>query len=552
MDPAHADLLTESVEESAGAIARPRRLAWIEGVAAGYEGARRAAERAGRASAAGAWYTPPDVVQAVLDAALGGGAGAKPRRPGQGGRPARAGCGGDVVDPACGTGHFLVAAAERVGAAHVHGMDLDPMAVAIARVRMRLRFGRIPARWRTAIRCGDALAAGAWDGRAFAAVVGNPPFLGQLSARTARSTAQRDALRRRFGGAVSRYADTASAFLLLGAELAPRGTVALVQPLSVLSAADSAEVRVACGRRLPLGSVRVLRPDAFGAEVRTCVVALAAGAGGPVDALDPEGRRSELPRSLFAGGSWGAALAAARQVPAPGARRTEGTLDDWMNATSDFRQHYYGLRGLVHEARGARPSVARPALVTVGAIDAARLGWSKRSVRIHARDFRAPTVARSELEGHAVLGPWVRARGVPKVLVATQTRAIEAWVDDRGTALGSTPVITAVPRSGKDLWRVGAAILAPPTAAEAWWRHAGAAMSAGAVRISASQLRKLPAPGVRAAWDRGARALQAWQRSGRDADRLRFAEAMCDAYGVPSGDGRDRLLSWWTTAVAAP
>jgi hypothetical protein len=550
MDPAHADLLTESVEESARAVARPRRMAWIEGVAAGYEGARRAAEQAGRASAAGAWYTPPDVVQAVLDAALGGRGGARTRGSGQGGRPARAGR--SVVDPACGTGHFLVAAAERVGAGCVHGMDLDPMAVAIARVRMRLRFGRSAAHWRTAIRCGDALAAGAWEGCAFAAVVGNPPFLAQLSARTARTAAERDALRRRFGGAVSRYADTASAFLLLGSELAPGGTVALVQPLSVLSAADSAEVRSACETRLPLASVRVLRDDAFGAEVRTCVVTLAAGAGGAVHAMDAAGNCAELARSLFAGGGWGAALAAARQVPPPGAQRTDGTLDGWMSATSDFRQHYYGLRGLVHEARGARPSVARPALVTVGAIDAARLGWSKRKVRIHARDFHAPTVVRRVLERHAVLGPWVRARGVPKVLVATQTRAIEAWVDGGGTALGSTPVITAVPRSSKDLWRVGAAILAPPTAAEAWWRHAGAAMSAGAVRISASQLRNLPAPGVRGAWDRGARALQAWQRSGSDRDRTRFAEAMCDAYGVPAGPGRERLLAWWAAAVATP
>ena len=252
MAPAHADLLTESVEETAGAVARSRRLAWIEGVAAGYEDARRAAERAGRASAAGAWYTPPDVVRSVLESALGGRAGATSRRSGQGGRPARGGRSSGVVDPACGTGHFLVAASERVGAAGVHGMDLDPMAVAIARVRMRVRFGRTAAHWRSAIRCGDALAAGAWDGREFAAAVGNPPFLGQLSARTARGTAEREALRRRFGGAVSRYADTASAFLLLGAELAPRGIVAMVQPLSVLSAADSAEVRSACGDRLPL------------------------------------------------------------------------------------------------------------------------------------------------------------------------------------------------------------------------------------------------------------------------------------------------------------
>jgi hypothetical protein len=137
---------------------------------------------------------------------------------------------------------------------------------------------------------------------------------------------------------------------------------------------------------------------------------------------------------------------------------------------------------------------------------------------------------------------------VPKVLVATQTRAIEAWVDATATTLPSTPAITVVPRRHADLWRVGAAILAPPVAAEAWWRHAGAGMSTRAIRISAAQLRAMPAPGDRLAWNRGAAALRAWQ-SGRAGARDRFARAMCDAYGVRPGAGRAALLAWWTASV---
>ncbi|HVK30274.1 MAG TPA: N-6 DNA methylase, partial [Nocardioides sp.] len=59
-----------------------------------------------RRRAQGAFYTPPELVAWVLDRAL----------------PAT----GSVLDPACGTGHFLVAAARRLGVRAVHGSDLDP------------------------------------------------------------------------------------------------------------------------------------------------------------------------------------------------------------------------------------------------------------------------------------------------------------------------------------------------------------------------------------------------------------------------------------------
>lgn len=542
MDPRHADLLTESVEEALSAVPRKRRQEWIEGVARGYEAAKRAAERHGAAKkTSGTWFTPDEVVAHVLDDA----GFRRTRAKGAAGRAAA------VVDPACGTGHFLVAAGRRMHGATgteivraLHGMDLDPMAVAIARVRLRAAFGGAAAAWRRSIRCGDSLAAGAWD-RAFDLVVGNPPFLGQLSARSSRGAAENAALRERFGGVVQRYADTASAFLLLGCELAPAGSVALVLPVAVLSAGDSLPVRIECARRRPLRTVRFLRDTAFGAAVRTCVVTLGVRGRG-VQAVATEGRSAPLPAGACDGGSWGAALAAMRGVPHPSIGASSGTLDAWMSATSDFRQHYYGLKGLVHDrSRDAAPTEEEPALVTVGAISAAALRWGERPVKIHGRSFDAPVVRSRELARHPVLGPWRKARGVPKVLVATQTRVLEAWVDDRAVALPSTPVITVVPLRASDLWKVGAAVLAPPVAAEAWWRHAGAAMSTRAIRVSASQLRAMPAPGDRRAWDRGALALRDWQRGATESARDRFASAMCDAYGVPRGAERARLLDWW-------
>jgi hypothetical protein len=43
--------------------------------------------------------------------------------------------------------------------------------------------------------------------------------------------------------------------------------------------------------------------------------------------------------------------------------------------------------------------------------------------------------------------------------------------------------------------------------------------------------------------------LAAWQRLGTIDARDEFAGLMCDAYGVPAGAARERLLEWWRVEV---
>jgi len=73
----------------------------------------------GSRRSAGAFYTPPTVTRLTAERTL---------RPGL----------SQVVDPACGGGALLLAAAERLGAEAVHGVDLDPLAVAVARAALWL------------------------------------------------------------------------------------------------------------------------------------------------------------------------------------------------------------------------------------------------------------------------------------------------------------------------------------------------------------------------------------------------------------------------------
>ena len=75
-------------------------------------------------------------------------------------------------------------------------------------------------------------------------MVGNPPFLTQLSVDTARGDAVRRAVAERFGP-VGTYTDTSALFLLVGLDLVvPDGLVALVQPQSVLAGKGAGMVRL--------------------------------------------------------------------------------------------------------------------------------------------------------------------------------------------------------------------------------------------------------------------------------------------------------------------
>jgi len=170
----------------------------------------------------GAWYTPPELVEHLLDRVL------EPvlatRRVPDGLR---------IIDPACGDGAFLLGAAERLARAFpdvpawrrgscLYGVDLDP--AALERCRAALGPGPI-------LRLGDALAEDLGEG-SFDVVIGNPPFLAQLQRRSATDRPTAAARLERFGKVAKGYVDTAVLFLALAHRLArPRGgRIGLVLP----------------------------------------------------------------------------------------------------------------------------------------------------------------------------------------------------------------------------------------------------------------------------------------------------------------------------------
>jgi SAM-dependent methyltransferase len=452
-----------------------------------------------RRRAQGSFYTPAELVEWVLDHAL----------------PTQ----GSVLDPACGTGHFLVAAARRLGVRAVHGSDLDPDAVRIARERLHALDPTVPLE-EIARQVVEADGLVAWEDGRFDAVVGNPPFLGQLRRRSA---GQSEAHRRGLGA----YTDTSAVFLRRALDLVvPGGTVALVQPISVLAARDAGPVRAAVAER---GAVTDFwcsdRPVFDGTPVLTCVPVVRTGA---TPATDPDG--------------WGALAAPAFGIPAVSLPVGTGTLADLATCTADFRDQYYGLAPFVHDRLpGGTP------LVTTGLIDPAESRWGRVPTRFARRHYDAPSVDLTALRADGALARWAEARLVPKLLVAGQGRVIEAVADDAGAWLPSVPVVSVVPHDRADLWRLLAVLLAPPVVAHAAARYLGTGLTPGSVKVSARQLGALPLPADADAWAEGAELARRAQMAGAS-ERIGLLVAagrvMTDAYG-----GSDDVHAWWAARL---
>lgn len=188
-----------------------------------------------------------------------------------------------------------------------------------------------------------------------------------------------------------------------------------------------------------------------------------------------------------------------------------------------------------------------PKLITTGLIDPARCLWGERATRFDGRVYRAPRINLDRLQRTTGLGPWARDRLRPKVLLATQTRILEAAIDERGRWLPAVPLITITPRRRTDLWHIAAVLLSPVATAWAIRHYAGAGLSADAIKLSAKQVLTIPIPPRRTAWNRAAQLIRAAATAPDQRREILLARAgadMCRAYGLPPDDAT-ALIVWW-------
>lgn len=512
---------------------------------------------AGHRRARGAFYTPVEIADAIVREAL---------------REVDLSVRVTVCDPAMGGGAFLLAAARELEVAGhrraeivdhlLWGVDIDPVAVDVARTALQLWVaeGGDDAGTRASaphLVVGDTLRDGmaSWSDApaGFGAVVGNPPFQTQRETATARDPERAAHLRARFGAAAYRYVDDAALFLVEACRMArPGGRVSLIVPQSVMVAEDAAAARADVLDLGVLLSCWVAAEPVFAASVRVCapVIEVAGSDRGSVRrhrgaAFSPCEPLPISARELRELPTWAALGRDLLGVPAVHLAPA-GTLADFCTATAGFRDQFYGIRPFVfeHEASASSAGHRGARLVTSGLIDPGRCLWGNRTTRFGGRAWKAPEVDLARLaEGDPALASWVEARLVPKIVVATQTRVIEAAVDEEGTWFPSVPTI-ALETDASRLWSAAAVVLSPVASAVAMGEYGGAALSVDAIKLSARQVLALPLPSDGRAWDEGADALRAVAAT---VDEEAWRAAMHD-FGVAMGRAfaaDDEVLGWW-------
>lgn len=202
--------------------------------------------------------------------------------------------------------------------------------------------------------------------------------------------------------------------------------------------------------------------------------------------------------------------------------------------TADYRDQYYGLRGAVYDApHGVEPDLTRPRLITTGLIDPLRCLWGEAATKYDKERYERPIVLLDLLD--TKMRRWAMGRLVPKLLVATQGKMPEVMIDSEGVFLPCVPVITVTPLAAEEvtLPELAAIFLSPVAFDYLRASKLGAGLSTSAIKVSAADLRDLPAP---TDLSRLAEAAPLLADLHDQAARVRYRELMNLAYGLPDAD----------------
>lgn len=472
---------------------------------------------------------------------------------------------GPAWDPTAGGGAFLLAAARAIEhrfgtdrgqiVSAMFATDIDSTALRVCDAALEMWAGGVA---RPTTRVANSLLdlPDDWPDN-FSLIVGNPPFLGQLTSDTARTPAEQVNLKERFGDLATGYVDHSSLFVELSLRhLGNHSVLGLILPQSFLGAASSEGVRESLARSGLFRTLWVDDANSFAASVEVIAVIAVSGVHNG-QAQQPhtrvvvgaaQGQDFPTPDAV----SWGSLLARSQGVPAVSIRPSATRLGDIASVTAGFRQHFYGIRNAVGEQASTGDPLSNRAapLITSGSIDPFAPQWGAKAIKFAGNRWERPWLYLDRIEDPEVQ-KWFEARLVPKILVASQTPVIEAVVDADATMVPSVPVITIEPHDPQMVWHVAAAISAPTTCALMIEHAAGTGLSANAIRVRARSLSEIRLPKPGKDWDEGAAAgaaaQAAWLANDTQAhsEALRIlGEAMTAAYG-----GSDQLTTWWTSRL---
>jgi hypothetical protein len=376
----------------------------------------------------GLYLTRPDAARNLLRLATTDGV--RPRR---------------VLDPAVGAGVFLEEAWHLFGPdVELHGIDIDPVAVALTRLALwRRRVVEDPEilarriRWEDALRFPTPRREGGFD-----LVCGNPPFGNAIERRTGRAATDQRELRARFPETAAGPYDRSVLFVHLATQVLDRhGRYALLIPRALLSARYATGLRGLLDRGAPPRHLVVYGNDA---PAPACAIAMVGLIGGPSTGAQPVevvgeagGVVRTVPRTGLTDSTWGALV-----DPDGGARSagldhhpTFGDLFE-VRASMTVAEAYAAREVLQEGGEGWR-------FLTSGLIDHHGDRWGRERARHLGCAYMRPVLPRAT-------GRISTARenlfDRPKVIVAGLSRTLEARIDPEGQCAGSVGTLMLLAR----------------------------------------------------------------------------------------------------------
>ena len=408
-----------------------------------------------------------------------------------------------ILDPAVGAGVFLEEALALFGPDLVlHGLDRDPVAVALTRLALWIAGAtRDPRDLIRRIRCTDALLdpavrSGSLQQGGFDLVCGNPPFGNAIERRTARSVQERRLLRGSFPETARGPYDRSVLFVQqAGRLLGPQGRFALLVPRALLAARYAEALRGWLAREAPMSCLLLYPNDA---PVPECAIAMVgwigSRAGGAVNVRVAAADGTlihEVPRALAVPESWGALtdpLASRIEASARGHPTFAECFDVRASATVS---EAYRLAGAVRD--GGKDGWV---FLTAGLIDRYGDRWGASSARFLGRKLLAPILAR-DADGLSRSRAALYDRA--KIVVAGLSRTLKARCDAEGRCAGSVGTLAVIPRGDGQLaarlLRRGTMLLN-----SAWLsalhrvRRGPLALSGGSVPLGRRDIQEFPFP----------------------------------------------------------
>jgi len=384
-----------------------------------------------RRRATGVYYTPPEIVQLIVELTLAPLLDATRHVA----APLR------ILDPACGAGEFLVEAYRLIAATRgtaasrraIFGVDIDPAAVAVARQRL-IEIDSRAAAWNIIV--GDALEGSRPPLASFDAVIGNPPYVNIRLLAKSLSRERIDALCERYLTARGNF-DLYVVFIERALQLLrPGGRCGLIIPNKWATLDYARACRELLLERATIEQVVDLSDERAFAKASVYPQIIVLRKEQPRgrhliqfrEGMQNEERRAIAQRSLSpAGISFTPTIDVESRVPT----QALGELAKLSCGTAGFSAQRIARRLL--DIRDTWQSKAKHLadFITSGNIDryAIRLG----NVRYMNHTYTQPRLPLDSPE----LTPSKRRLFVsPKIVIAGMSRRLEAAWDDRGLALG--------------------------------------------------------------------------------------------------------------------